>query len=332
MAQRSLGKHARSSRHRPGRPRSPVRVAGVILLVAVIAAALVLTRFGSRLRKLAGGVGRSTAPTLPAVPSPPEPAGPWVDKACQGRPLAADLEPHSGLPTRRVSNQEQIVELLTDELSNEQRRRTGLSELEPDEELRNVARKHSQDMFARGYFSHDNPDGLSPSDRVHRGHRRLVGESGENIWMCKNCWRDDADALAAAIVTGKDGWMNSPKHRDNILRRRFTHGVVGLAQHGKDIWATQLFAETHGYLATPVPRRIARGGCLQMLVEPYPESRSQAARFELFEPEAQARAQEPRPVGTVSVSAAPGTYLLKFHFPVSSTRFAVVRGPTLELN
>jgi hypothetical protein len=150
--------------------------------------------------------------------------------------------------------------------------------------------------------------------------------------MCKNCARQDADALAAAIVTGADGWMNSPKHRENILRQRFTHGVVGLALHDKDVWATQLFAEAHGYLTTPVPRHIERGGCLQLLVEPYPESRAQAARFELFDPRARVRALEPRPVGTVSVSATPGDFLLKFHFPVDATRFTVVRGPTLQLD
>ncbi len=331
MAQPPRGRRNEPTRRRSARSNSPLRVAGLALIVLLVAVALVLTRFDKRLGRLTRNVGGSTDPSLPAEPQPSGPALPRVDDACRGRPPATDLEPSPQLPTIRVSNQAQIVELLVDELSNEQRRTAGLPELEPDEELRDVARKHSQDMFARAYFSHDNPDGLSPSDRVHRGHRRLVGESGENIWMCQNCWKEDADALAAAIVTGADGWMNSPKHRENILRQRFNHGAVGLAQHGKDIWATQLFAEAHGYLTTAVPRRIARGGCLRLLVESYPESRPRAARFELFDPKAQARVLEPREVGTVSVNVAPGSFLLMFHFPVDPMRFAVVRGPSLEL-
>jgi uncharacterized protein YkwD len=332
MARHARGKHSGSNARRPARRRFPIQVAGLTLIVAVIASALVLTRFGSRLGRL---VDPSGWPTDPAIPAPFQPRGqaePWVDEVCRDKPLATDLEPNPRLATVITSSQSQIVELLADELSNEHRREAGLPELEPDEELRNVARRHSQDMHARGYFSHDDPDGLSPSDRVHRGHRRLVGESGENIWMCKNCARQDADALAAAIVTEAEGWMNSPKHRENILRQRFTHGVVGLALHGKDVWATQLFAEAHGYLTTPVPRRIARGSCLLLRVEPYPDSRPQAARFELFDPQARVRALEPRPVGTVSVNATPGHFLLKFHFPVDAARFAVVRGPTLQLD
>ena len=332
MAERFRRRRHSPTKRSAARPRSAIRVVGLALLVAVVTAALVLTHFRSRFGGLIRSVGQPAGPALPPGLSPPGPAEPWVDPACRDRPLATDLEASPRPPMTPVSNLTQIVELLADELSNEQRRTAGIPELEADEELRSVARAHSQDMHARAFFSHENPDGLSPSDRVHRGHRRLVGESGENIWMCKNCWQEDADALAAAIVTGKDGWMNSPKHRENILRQRFTHGVVGLAQHGQDIWATQLFSETHGYLATAVPHRIARGGCLDLRVEPYPESGAQAARFELFDPRRQARLIEPHQVGTVTVDAAAGSFLLKFHFPVDPTRFAVVRGPTLQLD
>src|SRR5690606_28332674 len=52
------------------------------------------------------------------------------------------------------------------DLINEERRKVGLSELIVDDELREVARAHSADMFERGYFSHISLDGNTPFDRI----------------------------------------------------------------------------------------------------------------------------------------------------------------------
>ncbi len=49
-------------------------------------------------------------------------------------------------------------------LVNEERQKAGLKPLKADPEMLMVARKHSADMFARGYFSHETPEGLSPFD------------------------------------------------------------------------------------------------------------------------------------------------------------------------
>src|SRR5690606_21863312 len=49
---------------------------------------------------------------------------------------------------------------------NEERIKEGLEPLEADDEMRVVARKHSHDMFSRGYFSHISPEGNAPSSRM----------------------------------------------------------------------------------------------------------------------------------------------------------------------
>jgi len=99
-------------------------------------------------------------------------------------------------------------------LVNEERAKVGLKPLNPDPEIQVVARKHSADMFARGYFSHINPDGEDPFDRIRKGGVQFRA-AGENL------------ALAQTLTIAHTGLMNSPGHRANILQPAF--GRLGIA-------------------------------------------------------------------------------------------------------
>src|SRR5581483_2307972 len=67
--------------------------------------------------------------------------------------------------TTNVSvDSEAEAQMLT--MVNKERTSRGFSPLTLDMDLSAVARVHSKDMFARGYFSHYTPDGLSPFDRM----------------------------------------------------------------------------------------------------------------------------------------------------------------------
>lgn len=123
-------------------------------------------------------------------------------------------------------------------LSNDVRRNHGFSFLEKDGALRTIARAHCDDMLRRKFFSHVNPDGLSPKDRVIPSFPRPIYRLGENIWKSFNQPLTDPELLARLIV---DTWMKSPGHRDNILRPDFTHLNVGVAVRNREIFATQLF-------------------------------------------------------------------------------------------
>ncbi len=105
------------------------------------------------------------------------------------------------------------------DLVNKERQAAGLSLLQPDPELTEVARKHSADMFARGYFAHDTPEGRSPFDRMHDANVRFL-TAGENL------------ALAPTIPIAHTGLMNSPGHRANILRREFGRVGIGVMDGG----------------------------------------------------------------------------------------------------
>ena len=105
------------------------------------------------------------------------------------------------------------------DLVNQERQAAGLNPLAPDPELTEVARRHSADMFARGYFAHDTPEGQTPFDRMHQAGVRFL-TAGENL------------ALAPTLPLAHTGLMNSPGHRANILRPQFGRVGIGIMDGG----------------------------------------------------------------------------------------------------
>jgi uncharacterized protein YkwD len=208
------------------------------------------------------------------------------------------------------------------ELTNEERRRHGLSLFEPDDVLAEAARGHSMDMMQRGYFDHVTPEGVTPQQRVASRHRRLVGLTGENVWSGNGYDMSDTEALARTIV---DSWMKSPGHRENILRPDYTHLGVGLAVAGPETRATQSFAGVWAYLDAPLPKRVAPGDGLDLRATPYGGVRRPA---ELFVLAADGVAGDPRPVTGAKVQVAPGTYQLHLYFPEAAQgSYGICFGP-----
>jgi uncharacterized protein YkwD len=115
------------------------------------------------------------------------------------------------------------------ELVNQERVAAGLGALAPDPEQTEVARAHSADMFARGYFAHVSPDGLDPFDRMKRAGVTFR-TAGENL------------ALAPTVRVAHTGLMNSPGHRANILRPAFGRLGIGIVDGGyRGIMVSQEF-------------------------------------------------------------------------------------------
>lgn len=124
-----------------------------------------------------------------------------------------------GYKTTNVEVDEE-AEIRMLELVNAERTKRGLKALVMDEKLREVARAHSRDMFARGYFAHVNPDGKDPFQRMDAaGVKYLV--AGENL------------ALAPNVDLAHDGLMNSPGHRANILTGEFGKVGIGCIDGGR---------------------------------------------------------------------------------------------------
>lgn len=117
-------------------------------------------------------------------------------------------------PAPRPDLEAQMLHLI-----NQERAAAGLGPLRADPELAEVARSHSRDMFARGYFSHVAPDGKDPFDRIRQAQMRFV-TAGENL------------ALAPTLRQAHEGLMNSPGHRANILRPAFGRVGIGIVDGG----------------------------------------------------------------------------------------------------
>lgn len=101
------------------------------------------------------------------------------------------------------------------QLTNDQRIKNGLSSLTYNDKLANAAAKKAQDMFNRNYWSHYGPNGTTPWDFI-LGANYQYEYAGENL--AKNF------LFSQGVV---DAWMNSPTHRENILRNNYSE--VGLA-------------------------------------------------------------------------------------------------------
>lgn len=115
------------------------------------------------------------------------------------------------------------------ELVNEERAAANLQPLSADPELVEVARQHSLDMFARGFFSHYTPENRSPFDRLRQANVRYL-TAGENL------------ALAPTLPIAHTGLMNSPGHRANILRAAFGRLGIGIMDGGRrGLMVTQNF-------------------------------------------------------------------------------------------
>lgn len=116
------------------------------------------------------------------------------------------------------------------ELVNRERLAAGLQPLVMNAALTEVARAHSSDMLARGYFSHHSPEGKSAFDRL-RAAKISFRLAGENL------------AFAPTVTLAHTGLMNSPGHRANILRPQFGKVGIGIMDAGRrGIMVTQQFS------------------------------------------------------------------------------------------
>ncbi|MFD7707563.1 CAP domain-containing protein [Streptomyces sp. NPDC059785] len=113
-------------------------------------------------------------------------------------------------------------------LVNEERAKVGCSPVAANSALASLAAAFSEDMAARDFFDHTDPDGASPWDRAAAAG--ITGLGGENIAR--------GQATAAAVM---EAWMNSPGHRANILNCDFKTLGVGAHFGSGGPWWTQDF-------------------------------------------------------------------------------------------
>lgn len=124
------------------------------------------------------------------------------------------------------------------QLTNDQRTKDDLSPLTYNDKLANAAAKKAQDMFSRNYWSHYGPNGTTPWDFI-LGSNYQYEYAGENL--AKNF------LFSQGVV---DAWMNSPTHRENILRNNYSEVgfavVNGLLNGEQTTLVVQMFGKPLG--------------------------------------------------------------------------------------
>lgn len=115
---------------------------------------------------------------------------------------------------------------------NQVRQQDGLIQLKHNDRLAAVARRYSQQMAKENFFSHVDPNGTTPGDRV-RTERIFYFAVGENLFKGTNVAKPAPSAVA--------GWLKSPGHRENILRPIYAETGVGVWRQGNTYYITQLF-------------------------------------------------------------------------------------------
>jgi len=109
-------------------------------------------------------------------------------------------------------------------LHNQARAQRGLPSLGADGRLRRAAAGHSADMVRGGYFDHTAPSGVTMVDRIMR-----AGYVPPNRgWMMGENLEWGTGRLATPR-SAMQGWMDSPGHRANILRRGYEELGVGIS-------------------------------------------------------------------------------------------------------
>ena len=111
---------------------------------------------------------------------------------------------------------------------NAERRERGLEPLAWCETCALVARGHSKNMYHGGYFSHEDLEGNDPFDRMVNAGISFAA-AGENL------------ALAPTVQEAHRGLMESPDHRENILRPEFEQVGIGTYEGPYGLMFTQVF-------------------------------------------------------------------------------------------
>ena len=118
------------------------------------------------------------------------------------------------------------------EAVNMERAKMALAPLSAQIDLETSAQKHAEDMKARDFFSHENPDGIRSQGRI-----KATGYGVINAQECRCSYKvflgENLAKGQATVEQVIDEWMNSPTHRDAMLSKDYDDVGVGLID---DIW------------------------------------------------------------------------------------------------
>jgi len=164
----------------------------------------------------------------PGAPFTPQPTALPIQTA---KPVPSLTAAPTAAPTVILTASDDDYNLGILELVNQYRQQAGLNTLKYSSKLQKAADIRAREIVT--LFDHTRPNGTSCSTAV-TDDGISFSAFGENIFMCSG----------VSNVTSKlifDAWMDSPSHRENILREGFTDMCIGIYSAGGSTYAVQLF-------------------------------------------------------------------------------------------
>ncbi|MGW0765497.1 sigma-70 family RNA polymerase sigma factor [Streptomyces sp. NPDC002676] len=180
----------------------------------------------------------TSAPSRKPSPTPTASAtkkAPVAKKTPRPAKKSASAPAQTARPTRTAPPAPQVPAAPSDTVTqvvalvNKERAAAGCGPVTENPQLEKAAQAHSDDMAARNFFDHTNPDGADPGQRITAAGYRW-STYGENIAR--------GQQTAQSVM---DAWMHSPGHRANILNCGFKNIGVGVHKGTGGPWWTQDF-------------------------------------------------------------------------------------------
>jgi uncharacterized protein YkwD len=150
-----------------------------------------------------------------------------IDDASSGSEIASSSKSAANIAAGLPQVESFMVEVI-----NHDRARYGAPPISENAKLKALARSRSEDMATRGYFGHDDPDGVGPQEKATQaGIKHGVWE---NI-----SYRTPSATLADTAVICERSMMAEPpgeeNHRSNILDPKHKSVGIGLAINRKGV-------------------------------------------------------------------------------------------------
>lgn len=149
-------------------------------------------------------------------------------------------EPNKEINEKTETIDYQLLEKTIFDLLNQVRRDNDLPTLTKNAQLKKAARKRAKETEES--FSHTRPDGRETftilDEEDYQYAYQLVGE---NLGMATNYL--DETGMAKLL---SNGWVNSPGHYENMIRKEFEEVGIGVSFDGENIYAVQLFGTPRG--------------------------------------------------------------------------------------
>jgi len=163
-------------------------------------------------------------------------------EADEGNNIACSPAPVIITPAQPGDSVEAQVEDAILRYTNQERVAAGVAPLVRNGLLTTVAQAHSLDMKERDFFSHTNPDRLTPFQRMDAAGY-VYRSAAENIAASSSYTLSSSpDEVGRHLV--QDLWMNSRGHRETLISPKYIEIGIGV------VYDPDKSASPYGFIAT----------------------------------------------------------------------------------